>query len=288
VQACGRSYHDSGGLLIVFWKVGQPGNVQKALTVNDFATGREARADLEEIMIRQETAMRALGLSPRLSGEVLAIVSHDLRTPLSTIALGTTLLEDASQPDADRTHVIEMIKRAADRMERLIKDLQEVGRLDAGRTLRVDTRSVDLAALLGEACEALHVQAGAKLLVVACDLPAPPLAVRADPDRICQVLGNLIGNAIKFTPRGGRITLAARRDGSEVRVSVTDEGPGIPAEDLSRVFEPYWQAPGTARLGAGIGLKIAKGLVEAHGGRIWVESKVGVGTTFSFTLPVAD
>jgi len=239
-------------------------------------------------MIRQETAMRALGLSPRLSGEVLAIVSHDLRTPLSTIALGTTLLEDASQPDADRTHVIEMIKRAADRMERLIKDLQEVGRLDAGRTLRVDTRSVDLAALLREACEALHVQAGAKQLVVACDLPAPPLAVRADPDRICQVLGNLIGNAIKFTPRGGRITLAARRDGSEVRVSVTDEGPGIPAEDLSRVFEPYWQAPGTARLGAGIGLKIAKGLVEAHGGRIWVESKVGVGTTFSFTLPVAD
>ena len=239
-------------------------------------------------MTQQATAMRALGLSPRLSGELLAIVSHDLRTPLSTIALGTTLLEDASQGQEDRTQVIEIIKRAADRMERLIKDLQEMSRLDAGRTLRVDARSVDLATLLREACEALHIQAGAKQQEVSCDLPAPPIAVSADPDRICQVLGNLIGNAIKFTPRGGRIVLAARREGREVRVSVTDQGPGIPEADLPRVFEPYWQAQGTARLGAGIGLKIAKGLVEAHGGRIWVESKMGEGTTFSFTLPVAD
>jgi len=243
---------------------------------------------VEAIMAQQATAMRALGLSPRLSGELLAIVSHDLRTPLSTIALGTTLLEDSSQGQEDRTHVIEIIKRAADRMERLIKDLQEMGRLDAGRTLRVDARSVELATLLREACEALHIQAGAKQLEVSCDLPAPPIAVCADPDRICQVLGNLIGNAIKFTPRGGRITLAACREGREVRVSVTDQGPGIPEADVPRVFEPYWQARGTARLGAGIGLKIAKGLVEAHGGRIWLESKLGEGTTFSFTLPVAD
>jgi signal transduction histidine kinase len=239
-------------------------------------------------MTQQATAMRALGLSPRLSGELLAIVSHDLRTPLSTIALGTTLLEDASQGQEDRTHVIEIIKRAADRMERLIKDLQEMGRLDAGRTLRVDARSVELATLLREACEALHIQAGTKQLEVSCDLPAPPIAVCADPDRVCQVLGNLIGNAIKFTPRGGRIVLAAHREGREVRVSVTDQGPGISEADLPRVFEPYWQAQSTARLGAGIGLKIAKGLVEAHGGRIWVESKMGEGTTFSFTLPVAD
>ena len=239
-------------------------------------------------MTQQATAMRALGLSPRLSGELLAIVSHDLRTPLSTIALGTTLLEDASQGQEDRTHVIEIIKRAADRMERLIKDLQEMGRLDAGRTLRVDARSVELATLLREACEALRIQAGTKQLDVSCDIPAPPIAVCADPDRICQVLGNLIGNAIKFTPRGGRIVLAARREGREVRVSVTDQGPGIPEADLPRVFEPYWQAESTARQGAGIGLKIAKGLVEAHGGRIWVESKMGEGTTFSFALPVAD
>ena len=237
-------------------------------------------------MSRQATALRTLGLSPRRSGELLAIVSHDLRTPLSTIALGTTLLEDTSQRAEDRTHVIEIIKRAADRMERLIRDLQEVGRLDAGRTLRVDARRVELAALLREACEALHVQAQARQQVVSCDLPTPPLPVCADPDRIAQVLGNLIGNAIKFTPRGGRVTLAARREGREVRVSVTDQGPGIAEKDLPLVFEPYWQAPGTARLGAGIGLKIAKGLVEAHGGRISVESKVGVGTTFSFTLPV--
>src|SRR2546428_2466156 len=215
-------------------------------------------------MTQQATAMRALGLSPRLSGELLAIVSHDLRTPLSTIALGTTLLEDASQGQEDRTHVIEIIKRAGDRMERLIKDLQEMGRLDAGRTLRVDVRSVELAALLREACEALHIQAGAKQLQVSCDLPAPPIAVCADPDRICQVLGNLIGNAIKFTPRGGRITLAACREGREGRVSVTDQGPGIPAADLPRVFEPYWQAPGPARPGPRVQPQGADGLPPAH------------------------
>jgi signal transduction histidine kinase len=233
-----------------------------------------------------QTAMRALGLNPRLSGEVLAIVSHDLRTPLSTISLGTTLLEDASQPEESKTQVIEIIRRAADRMERLIKDLQELGRLETGRTLRIDARRVELSSLLSEACEALHVQARAKQQEVSCDLPELPLAVCVDPGRICQVLGNLIGNAIKFTPRGGRIALSARQDGLDVRVSVTDQGPGIPEADVPRVFEPYWQANATARLGAGIGLKIAKGLVEAHGGRIWVESELGAGTTFSFTLPV--
>ena len=120
-----------------------------------------------------------------------------------------------------------------------------------------------------------------------CELPESPVAVWADPDRIGQVLGNLIGNAIKFTPRGGRIALTGRREGGQVRVAVTDQGPGIPERDLEHVFEPYWQARRTARLGAGLGLKIAKGLVEAHGGRIWAESAPGRGATFSFTLPIA-
>jgi len=237
-------------------------------------------------MARPLGAMPVLGLSPRRSGEVLAIISHDLRTPLSTISLGTSLLADASQPEKERTQVLEIIQRATRRMERLIKDLQELGRLDAGRTLRIDARRVDLALLLTEGCEALRIQAQAKGQEVSCDLPAP-FTVYADQDRICQVLGNLIGNAIKFTPRGGHIALAARRVGREVQISVSDEGPGISEQDLAHVFEPYWQAGSTARLGAGIGLKIAKGLVEAHGGRMWVESRLGAGTSFSFTLPVA-
>jgi signal transduction histidine kinase len=235
----------------------------------------------------RNTAMRILGLSPRRSGEVLAIVSHDLRTPLNAISLGTLLLEDSSQPEESKSHVLEIIKRAASRMERMIKDLQEVSRLDSGRTLRVEPRPVDLASLLREGCEALHIQAGAKEQQVSCELPESPVAVWADPDRIGQVLGNLIGNAIKFTPLRGHIALRGRREGREVLVSVTDEGPGIPGCDLERVFEPYWQAGRTARLGAGLGLKIAKGLVEAHGGRIWAESVLGAGTTFSFTLPIA-
>jgi len=235
----------------------------------------------------RHTAMRVLGLSPRRSGEVLAIVSHDLRTPLSAISMGTLLLEDAAQPEESKIHVLEIIKRAASRMERMIKDLQELSRLDAGRTLRVEPRAVELASLLREGCEALHIQARAKEQVVGCELPESPVAVWADPDRIGQVLGNLIGNAIKFTPRGGRIALTGRREGGQVRVAVTDQGPGIPERDLEHVFEPYWQARRTARLGAGLGLKIAKGLVEAHGGRIWAESAPGRGATFSFTLPIA-
>ena len=237
---------------------------------------------------QRQTAMRVLGLSSELTSEVLAIVSHDLRTPLNTISMGTLLLADPSQPEENRTHVLEVIKRAAERMERLIKDLQEIARLEAGRSLRIEARRVELATLLREGCEALHVQAGAKEQDVSCDLPASPVAVWADGDRICQVMGNLIGNAIKFTPRGGCITLAARREGGVVLVSVTDQGPGIAPQHLKHVFEPYWQAKSTARLGAGIGLKIAKGLVEAHGGQIWVESNAGAGATFKFTLPVAD
>jgi signal transduction histidine kinase len=237
---------------------------------------------------QRQTAMRILGLSPALSSEVLAIVSHDLRTPLNTISMGTVLLGDASQPEENRTHLLEVIKRAADRMERLIKDLQELARLEAGQSLRVETRRVELAPLLWESCEALHMQARVKGQEVSCELPTSTVTVWADGDRIAQVMGNLIGNAIKFTPRGGRIRLAARREGGKVQVSVTDQGPGIPPQHLKHVFEPYWQAKKTARLGAGIGLNIAKGLVEAHGGQIWVESDKGEGATFTFTLPVAD
>jgi signal transduction histidine kinase len=101
------------------------------------------------------------------------------------------------------------------------------------------------------------------------------------------VVCNLAGNAMKFTPPGGRITIGARVTGGELEVSVKDTGTGMSPEDLARVFEPYWQAQRTASLGAGLGLKIAKGIVEAHGGRIWVESTVGEGTTFHFTLPIA-
>ena len=238
-----------------------------------------------------ETAMRAmpeLGLAGgTLSSEVLSIVSHDLKSPLATISMAAALLDDSSRSADERAQMLKMVKRATARMDRLIRDLLEVGRLEAGHTLPLAPRCADVAPTVREACDAHRALAAAAEVALACDAPDELPAVCVDCDRILQVLSNLIGNAVKFTPPRGRIAVAARRDGDEVVVSVSDSGPGLTAEEQARIFEPYWQAKRTASLGAGLGLKIAKGIVEAHGGRIWIESEPGKGTTFRFALPLA-
>ena len=236
----------------------------------------------------QQTSMPEIGLaSGTLSAEVVSIVSHDLRSPLATISMATSLLDDVSRPEEERAHMVQMVKRATARMDRLVRDMLEVSRLDSGRTLPINARCVDVAPVLWEACEDQAAVAQARGLRVECDVPEGLPAVSVDCDRLQQVVCNLVGNAMKFTPPEGRITMAARAVGAEVQVSVKDTGAGMSEADLERIFEPYWQAQRTASLGAGLGLKIAKGIVEAHGGRIWAESAIGEGTTFFFTLPVA-
>jgi signal transduction histidine kinase len=232
--------------------------------------------------------MPLTGLVPgQVPAEVVAIVAHDLRTPLNAISMGASLLGDESQPEQQKAAMLQIIQRAALRMDRLIADLLEAGRLDAGRTLKIAPAPVDLAAVIEQACA--EVDAGARLKgqtlerAVPADLPR----VRADRARLLQVLANLIANAAKFTPRGGRIHVSAVRDGDVARVAVSDSGPGIPAHDLPHVFEPFWQAQSTASLGCGLGLKIARAIVEAHGGAMWAESVPGQGATFVFTVPVA-
>jgi signal transduction histidine kinase len=230
--------------------------------------------------------MPEIGLaSGTLSAEVVSIVSHDLRSPLATISMATSLLDDLSRPEEERVQMVQMVRRATQRMERLVRDMLEVSKMDSGRTLPIDARCVDVAPALWEACEAQAAVAQAAGLLVQCDVPETLPAVEVDCDRVQQVVCNLVGNAMKFTPPGGRITVAARTEVGEVVVSVKDTGAGMSEEDLGRMFEPYWQAQRTASLGAGLGLKIAKGIVEAHGGRIWAESALGEGTTFFFTLP---
>ena len=235
-----------------------------------------------------QNSMPEIGLaSGTLSAEVLSIVSHDLRSPLATISMATSLLDDLSRPVEERAQMVQMVRRATARMERLVRDMLEVSKLDSGRTLPIDARCMDMAAVLRESCEAQGPIAQAAGLLVECDAPASLPAVQADCDRIQQVVCNLVGNAMKFTSPGGRIAVGARVEGAEVLVSVADDGCGMSDADLERIFEPYWQAQRTASLGAGLGLKIAKGIVEAHGGRIWAESEEGHGTTFFFTLPIA-
>lgn len=228
---------------------------------------------------RYEEARRAI----EAREQVLKIVSHDLRNPLHTIAMSTELLLESMGPEEPRKRQVTIIRRAGDRMNRLVKDLLDAAKLESGH-LSIEPRAVDVRQLLKEADEMLRPLAAEKSLsldvMVGDDLPS----IDADSGRVLQVLSNLVGNAIKFTPPGGRIVIAARSVDSGIQLSVEDTGPGIPAEQLQQIFGAFWQADPGDRRGIGLGLTISKAIVEAHGGRLWVESIVGSGTVFHFTL----
>jgi signal transduction histidine kinase len=219
--------------------------------------------------------------------EVLAIVSHDLRNPLNAVMLAASLLQTSGQIAPDDREQLEIIDISAKRMQRLIEDLLDVTRLEGGKQLPIDPAPLDVKSLFDETYELFKSQAVTGSITLQCGAPKDVPPVYADRHRVLQVLSNLIGNAMKFTPPGGMITCRAESHDGKVLITVTDSGPGIPRENLGDIFNPYWQAKRTARLGAGLGLPIAKGIVESHGGRIWVESEPGSGTKFFFTLPVA-
>jgi signal transduction histidine kinase len=173
-------------------------------------------------------------------------------------------------------------------MQRLIEDLLDVTRLEGGKQLPIDPAPLDVGSLFDETYELFKSQAATSEITLQSHVDEGVKFVHADRHRVLQVLSNLIGNAMKFTPAGGIVSYRAEpRDSKSVQITVSDSGPGIPKENLGDIFNPYWQAKRTARLGAGLGLPIAKGIVESHGGRIWVESEPGNGTKFFFTLPVA-
>ncbi|MBI4545370.1 MAG: PAS domain S-box protein [Gemmatimonadetes bacterium] len=223
--------------------------------------------------------------------EVLSVVSHDLGNPLSAIFIGTGLLLKSlpadGRPDESRQH-LEAIRASAAQMERLIGNLLEIRRMEAGR-LRLDCKPEEPAGLIAEACHVLQPLASVKSQLLQTEIPADGLPrVLADRERVLQVLSNLVGNAVKYTPAGGRITVRAETREAEVGFLVSDTGPGIPPEHLPHIFERFWQVRQSGRRGIGLGLAIAKGIVEAHGGRIWVESRPGAGSTFHFTLPMAE
>jgi PAS domain S-box-containing protein len=225
----------------------------------------------------------------RAREEVLAVVSHDLRNPLNAVLLAATILDDYTDTEKwteRERRQLKAIRGSAQQMSTLIGDLVEVVALESGqRVLHLEEVSPD--ALLADAVE-LHRGLAAQKGIALRAEPAPELAeVRADRGRVLQVLSNLLGNAIKFTPGGGTVTMGAAPRGDGVGFFVSDTGPGIPPEQLASVFDRFWQAERGDRKGLGLGLAIARGIVEAHGGRIWAESVPGRGSTFFFTLPVA-
>lgn len=218
----------------------------------------------------------------RARDEMLSIVAHDLRNPLATIVTLAAVLRRSGAEE----EVVAEIEYAAKRMSRLIQDIVDVTRLEAGRFVIEQTR-LSAARMLSEALvEQAHLASSSSLDL---QLDAPPVLpdISADHDRLLQVFENLIGNAIKYTQPGGRITLGARTHGNSVLFWIADSGSGIEGDHLPRVFDRFWQAPGAKRRGAGLGLMIVKGIIDAHGGQVWVESQLGRGSTFFFTIPTA-
>jgi signal transduction histidine kinase len=200
--------------------------------------------------------------------------------------LSRALLRGSADGATPASENIELISQAAEQMDALIRDLLDVNRLDAGK-LAITSVAVDPSALLTDALQTLRPLVEEKGISLDLQIETGLPKVMADSERIQQVLSNLVGNAIKFSPSGSKIVVAPRRDADQVIISVVDDGKGIAAEQLPRVFDRYWQSSRTDRQGAGLGLAIAKGIVEAHGGRIWIESRQGEGTIASFSLPFA-
>jgi signal transduction histidine kinase len=225
----------------------------------------------------------------RARDDTLAAISHDLRNGLNTVLTAVGLLLRSLPPDSegrrDRRHV-EAIRRSAERMNRVIGDLLDVASIESGRFF-VEPRREEVRPMIAEAVAASRHQAIEKALRVEQVVDGTHIEAICDRDRVLQVLGNLIGNAIKFTPDGGLVQVGAESSDDEVLFTVRDSGVGVSSKQLPHVFDRFWQATPKARLGSGLGLTIAKGVVEALDGRIWVESRPGEGTTFFFTLPRA-
>jgi PAS domain S-box-containing protein len=220
--------------------------------------------------------------------EVLAIVSHDLKNPLSTIELAVNLLHGFERIDANEVEeFVNKIQRAANQMEMLIADLLDFARIQSG-TFSVLISADRLSHAVMPVVDRMRALAEAKRQTLEVDIPSSLPYVAVDAHRIGQVFSNLVGNAIKFTPRGGTIRVSAWQRDHQIVVSVADTGPGIPQEHLSKIFDRFWRTPGTKQKGSGLGLSIAKGIVEAHGGTIWAESQMGKGSSFFFTMPSAE
>lgn len=257
-----------------------------AVMVTWFALNRRHLVGRIEQQLAQEAALRnraEAAVAER--DELLGIVSHDLRNPLTAIVTSAAMLQRRLPTDLPERQFVEAIDRATTVMTRLIRDLLDVTKLEGQQHLALNRHPVDVGPVIQEAIDAARGPAVAKGVTLAADLPATRSVVIADRDRLLQILGNLLGNAVKFTPAGGRVTVRARAVTDGVEIAVSDTGPGITPGHLPHVFDRFWQAKQAHRAGAGLGLAISKGLVEAHGGRIGVVSTPGQGATFYFTLP---
>ncbi|HEX7154575.1 MAG TPA: PAS domain S-box protein [Thermoanaerobaculia bacterium] len=260
-------------------RVFRDADIVRARTLGDMTSLALRRVRLLE---QEREAKEKAEAAVRVRDETLGIVSHDLRNPLTQIALSADLLGDASADE--QRDLIETIRAASRQAQRLIQDLLDVARLEAGR-FSVQKVMIETEPIVREACESHEALAAQRRQRIVCNISSPLPAICGDRDRLLQVFANLIGNAMKFTPERGTITIEAEVRGKNVEFRVSDTGPGIPEADVKNLFRPYWQAKKTAHMGAGLGLAIVRGIVEAHRGHVWANNAPD-GALFTFTIPI--
>jgi signal transduction histidine kinase len=254
----------------------------KPLASQDFEHAEVGR--LQRLLEERTQALSSAHDALDLRDEFFAIVSHDLRNPLNAIALNTQLLERlVSSGDPHLARISRSLASSIAQMQRIISDLLDLAAIDAGK-LSVQLQPGDVRSAIEEAVEASRPIGAEKSITLDAVIRPDPLLARFDPGRIAQVLENLIHNALKFTPAGGRISVEGRRTDHVVEISVRDTGPGMRPEEIAVIFDRFRQVEKRGRRALGLGLYISRSIVESHGGRIWAESVPGKGSSFLFTL----
>jgi signal transduction histidine kinase len=260
---------------------------EQRLGNQELARERSEVGRLQRLLEQRTHTLSIANEALDLRDEFLAIVSHDLRNPLNAIALNTQLLERlVSSGDARLGRISRSLDSSIAQMQRIISDLLDLAAIGAGK-LSVQLQTGDARNPIEEAVESSRSVCAEKSIVVDAGIGPDPLPARFDPGRIVQVLDNLIHNALKFTPNGGRISVEGRRLNHIVEIRVRDTGPGLTPEELSVIFDRFRQVEKRGRRALGLGLYISRSIVESHGGQIWAESAPGAGSTFMFTLPPA-
>ncbi|MNK63252.1 Alkaline phosphatase synthesis sensor protein PhoR [compost metagenome] len=288
-------FNDDGsriGLVVIGRDITERKQSEQALQQLTEALQRRKEQVEAEVAERTRELQRAnekLRELDRLKSDFINSASHELRTPLTSIKGYAEFLEDGigGELTPQQDLFVTQIQQSADRLQFLVEDLLDFARLEAG-TFRLSPQEADLSRVVEKGLSSLLPQASDSKLTLEAEVPADPMILRMDPKRIEQVLFNLVGNAIKFTPAGGRIRVSVAPKDSEFELAIQDSGVGISPEHLPRLFEKFFQVDPTntrEHSGAGLGLAISKSLIEAHGGRIGVESQPGEGSTFWFTLP---
>lgn len=256
------------------------------VVLRDVSEQRRAADQLQTMYERAKQAVLA-------RDQTLAVVSHDLRNPVNAIKMLAAALVRAARSEVlhsastDVSDSAEIIRRAAEQADRLIQDLLDVSRIEAG-ALRIHPEPDDLGAIIEAACEVLAPFAQEKLVRLHCDVSDELPLVIVDAARVHQIISNIAGNAIKFTPPAGEVVISVERHERELVVAISDTGPGLPLVEIEKLTDRSWQATRQTSGGSGLGLVIAKGLVEAHGGRLWAESRPEGGSVFRFSLPVYE